>query len=566
VASTTTISNTLGFKNSPNDSTSGWDYFPFHDRDFTSVTELLLVPGVPPGLFTKQFVELAPDSTQTPPFPVSTATTMPPAAKPATSATTSSMANTTVSTAGTPFPVATGTTPAPPQTYPYLIDNFFYSGATDSVYGRTSDGWHQILEYFEVPPTNFGAIGEVASGANYDWYRQDLRPGQLNLNLIIDEEVFFGLISDGRTADSRLLRATIPTPAAGYPATPQIVTQIDANGQPNYDVPSWAGATPTYVATGSYFMNPTRGYYDAAMAASTLYPHNMKAAFADFLRLRHGGSNFLFAWGSGKIVGTGGTTPATPTFTFPNGMPSTGGAANTGSPMAENPFRSLSNGDITTTVMRPALTLPTHPYAMPAGVTGWVTPGLRDTTTTTTVGYVPQIPPRRLFSLPDKTVISNASETPFGNTTYNTTASVSPIVPLYNPAFNLFADATLGVLGDASLGANTTSPTAADSRQHPYYRTELLSKVMNLTTVRTHQFAVWITVGFFEVVQPGNSQMATVNPLLVPDSLGQEIGSAEGKSVRYRSFFILDRTKATGFNLYNPGDFRDLVVYRSRIE
>ena len=31
--------------------------FPINDRDFASVAELLLVPGCPPGLFTKQFVE-----------------------------------------------------------------------------------------------------------------------------------------------------------------------------------------------------------------------------------------------------------------------------------------------------------------------------------------------------------------------------------------------------------------------------------------------------------------------------------------------------------------------------
>ena len=43
-----------------NDNAEPWDYFPFNDRDFTSVAELMLVPGCPPGLFTKQFVELAP--------------------------------------------------------------------------------------------------------------------------------------------------------------------------------------------------------------------------------------------------------------------------------------------------------------------------------------------------------------------------------------------------------------------------------------------------------------------------------------------------------------------------
>ena len=39
-----------------------WDNFAFNDRDFTSVAELLLVPGCPPGLFTKQFAEFAPSA------------------------------------------------------------------------------------------------------------------------------------------------------------------------------------------------------------------------------------------------------------------------------------------------------------------------------------------------------------------------------------------------------------------------------------------------------------------------------------------------------------------------
>jgi hypothetical protein len=36
--------------------------------------------------------------------------------------------------------------------------------------------------------------------------------------------------------------------------------------------------------------------------------------------------------------------------------------------------------------------------------------------------------------------------------------------------------------------------------------------------------------------------------------------------VRYRGFFLLDRTRATGFSPANPGDFRDLIVHRRRIE
>ena len=51
-----------------------------------------------------------------------------------------------------------------------------------------------------------------------------------------------------------------------------------------------------------------------------------------------------------------------------------------------------------------------------------------------------------------------------------------------------------------------------------------------------------------------------------PTSSARSSGSTAGKNVRYRSFFVLDRTKATGFNPYYPGDFRDCVTYRRRIE
>jgi hypothetical protein len=106
----------------------------------------------------------------------------------------------------------------------------------------------------------------------------------------------------------------------------------------------------------------------------------------------------------------------------------------------------------------------------------------------------------------------------------------------------------------------------ADMRQHPYFRSEWMQRVMNLTTVRTHQFAVWITVGLFEVTQAGDPQMAALNPVAAYDQLGLELGILEGTNTRYRGFFLLDRTRATGFNPTNPGDFRDVIVYRKTIE
>ena len=40
----------------------------------------------------------------------------------------------------------------------------------------------------------------------------------------------------------------------------------------------------------------------------------------------------------------------------------------------------------------------------------------------------------------------------------------------------------------------------------------------------------------------------------------------DGKNIRYRGFFLVDRTRAVGFNPSLPGDFRDCVVYRQLIE
>jgi hypothetical protein len=113
---------------------------------------------------------------------------------------------------------------------------------------------------------------------------------------------------------------------------------------------------------------------------------------------------------------------------------------------------------------------------------------------------------------------------------------------------------------DAATGSHNAGPDEHDMRRHPYYRTELLQKVTNLTTPRTHQYAVWVTVGLFEVVRPGDRAQ------FIPDELGPELGAATGANVRYRAFFVLDRTRATGFNPLRPGDYRDVIVYSRRIE
>jgi hypothetical protein len=48
--------------------------------------------------------------------------------------------------------------------------------------------------------------------------------------------------------------------------------------------------------------------------------------------------------------------------------------------------------------------------------------------------------------------------------------------------------------------------------------------------------------------------------------MGAEVGAVTGKNIRYRGFFLVDRTKLTGFNPGNTGSFRSAVVYRKVIQ
>ncbi len=113
------------------------------------------------------------------------------------------------------------------------------------------------------------------------------------------------------------------------------------------------------------------------------------------------------------------------------------------------------------------------------------------------------------------------------------------------------------------FGGTAANP---DNRQHPLWRIEQLHHLMNLTTTRTHQYAVWITIGFFEIKRQGDLAMFASNPQLAFDVLGPEIGAANGKTTRYRGFYLVDRLQLTGFNPAASSGFRAAVTYRNRIQ
>ena len=125
----TTIYHTLGIANDSQQ--EPWDYFPFNDRDFTSVAELMLVPGCPPGLFTKQFAEFAPSA----PRPARASLHWSGRSRPRPRSRRSRSRDRRDSHFATGEQSANAVTP---HTFPYLVDKFFYTGASTAAdTGRT---------------------------------------------------------------------------------------------------------------------------------------------------------------------------------------------------------------------------------------------------------------------------------------------------------------------------------------------------------------------------------------------------------------------------------------------
>ena len=81
----------------------------------------------------------------------------------------------------------------------------------------------------------------------------------------------------------------------------------------------------------------------------------------------------------------------------------------------------------------------------------------------------------------------------------------------------------------------TYSPTET---QHPALTNELMNKLYNRLTTRSNSFAVWFTIGYFEV---RNIPEITANPATRP-ILGREYANAQGERYRYKYFGLVDRT------------------------
>ena len=90
-----------------------------------------------------------------------------------------------------------------------------------------------------------------------------------------------------------------------------------------------------------------------------------------------------------------------------------------------------------------------------------------------------------------------------------------------------------------------------DPDRNSYFRYQGLQRIENLVTNRSNVFAIWITVGYFEVDKKG---------------LGLEIGTDTGDIKRHRAFYIVDRTIPVGFEPGKDHNVDKAVILRRYLE
>jgi hypothetical protein len=130
-----------------------------------------------------------------------------------------------------------------------------------------------------------------------------------------------------------------------------------------------------------------------------------------------------------------------------------------------------------------------------------------------------------------------------------------------------------------------------DTARNPYFAYEPMTRMANLVTTRSNVYAIWVTVGYFEVEPApdwltnednvrerfgGDSNVNSAASLraralydrVYPEgyTLGRELGIDTGANERQRGFYIIDRSLPVGFKPGEDLNVEDIIRVRRRIE
>ena len=99
--------------------------------------------------------------------------------------------------------------------------------------------------------------------------------------------------------------------------------------------------------------------------------------------------------------------------------------------------------------------------------------------------------------------------------------------------FRRYQDTTTGVPFQPIFDFNSNNDFD-DTQRNAYFKYQQRQRLGNLVTNRSSVFAIWVTIGFFEVDANG-------------DPVDRELNAENGENVRHRGFCIFDRSIPVAF-------------------
>jgi hypothetical protein len=137
-----------------------------------------------------------------------------------------------------------------------------------------------------------------------------------------------------------------------------------------------------------------------------------------------------------------------------------------------------------------------------------------------------------------------------------------------DPSQSSTAKPVMSTLQMLALKGDATSPTMVadtadpgpDPAANPQFQYLTATRLANVATTRSHVFAVWVTVGFFQWDEVSRKYItdANNNPL--------EVGADTGTSQRHRGFYIFDRSIPVGYETGKDNNVRDAILLRRIIQ
>jgi hypothetical protein len=140
--------------------------------------------------------------------------------------------------------------------------------------------------------------------------------------------------------------------------------------------------------------------------------------------------------------------------------------------------------------------------------------------------------------------------------------------------------ASPSVVDDFPLLYSETDQDYNDAERNAFFRYAPMTRLDNLVTQRSNVYAVWVTIGFFEV-EPApawNNMSAQQQAAFSGDinvynrvytdgyTFTRESGLDEGDVRRLRGFYIIDRTRPAGFEPGADHNIEQTIRLRRRIE